>query len=206
MIDFLAGVPGKLAAIYTHLTSYLSSTRAAKIDNLDTTISSRAEASTALTNATWTNARAGYLDRLDATVSTRAAETTPLLDVPIASGIISGVGTASGAVAGLNLDYTTQVTYRVVVNIAGQGVLNFAGAKTTGTYGASCRVTIDGQVVGELTSGNTANSFAVVAGAATEGGGIALDQIPYKTSLKIEHKISNSDSGSTLYYKYRKTA
>lgn len=62
MIDFLAGVPGKLATIYTHLTTYLSSTRAAKIDNLDTTISSRAAASTALSNATWTNAKADYLD------------------------------------------------------------------------------------------------------------------------------------------------
>ena len=35
-----------------------------KLDNLDTTISSRAPASTALSTATWTNARAGYLDYL----------------------------------------------------------------------------------------------------------------------------------------------
>lgn len=62
MLGFLAGVPGKLATISTHLTSYLSSTRAAKIDNCDTTVSSRAPSSTALSNATWTDAKAGFVD------------------------------------------------------------------------------------------------------------------------------------------------
>ena len=38
--------------------------RAATLDNLDAKISSRAQASTALSNTTWTNTRAGYLDYL----------------------------------------------------------------------------------------------------------------------------------------------
>jgi hypothetical protein len=39
-----------------------TSTRATKLDNLDTTITSRAPSSTALSNTIWTNTRAGYLD------------------------------------------------------------------------------------------------------------------------------------------------
>lgn len=53
MIDFLLGVPGRLKAIADLLAA-----------RLDTTISSRAAASTALSTATWTAARAGYLDKL----------------------------------------------------------------------------------------------------------------------------------------------
>lgn len=65
MID-ISGASGRLKAIYTYLTSYLSATRCAKIDNLDTTLTSRAPASTAVSSATWTAARAGYLDKLNA--------------------------------------------------------------------------------------------------------------------------------------------
>lgn len=62
MIDFLLGVPGKLKTIYDYLTTHLSSTRAAKIDQLDAAISTRAPASTALSSAMWTATKAGYLD------------------------------------------------------------------------------------------------------------------------------------------------
>lgn len=66
MID-ISGASGRLKAVYTHLTSYLSSTRCAKIDNLDTTMSSRAPASTAVSNADYTPARGALLERLNAT-------------------------------------------------------------------------------------------------------------------------------------------
>lgn len=65
MIDFLLGVPGKLATISTYLTTNLSALRAAKIDNLDVAISTRASASTALTNATWTDVRAAKIDSIE---------------------------------------------------------------------------------------------------------------------------------------------
>jgi len=52
--------------------------RAAKLDNLDTAVSSRASASTALSNTTWTDARAAKLDNLDVTVSSRAPASTAL--------------------------------------------------------------------------------------------------------------------------------
>lgn len=52
--------------------------RAGKLDNLDTLISSRAPANTALSNAIWTNVRAGLLDNLDAKISSRAQASTAL--------------------------------------------------------------------------------------------------------------------------------
>lgn len=58
MIDFLLGVPGKLKAISDHLTTYWTSTRAAKLDLLTV---APAPASTALSNATWTGALATLL-------------------------------------------------------------------------------------------------------------------------------------------------
>lgn len=62
MIDFLAGVPGKLAT----LLSRVPSNNATLVANLDTTMSSRAAASTAVSNVDYTSARAGYLDKLNA--------------------------------------------------------------------------------------------------------------------------------------------
>jgi hypothetical protein len=44
------------------------------------TISSRAPASTALSNGTWTSARAGYLDRIDTTVSSRLSSSDTRLN------------------------------------------------------------------------------------------------------------------------------
>ena len=60
MITFLMGIPGKMGTLLSRITD----ARAVKLDNLDTTVSSRAPSSTALSNATWTNARAGYLDNI----------------------------------------------------------------------------------------------------------------------------------------------
>ena len=64
MIDFLLGVPGKLKTIADYMTTNLSPTRAAKIDNADVATSTRAPASTALSTATWTAAMASTMFRV----------------------------------------------------------------------------------------------------------------------------------------------
>jgi hypothetical protein len=69
MIDFLLGVPGKLKTISDFLTTNWTAVRAAKVDNLDAAVSSRAAATTALTNVTWTDARAAKLDLIAASGS-----------------------------------------------------------------------------------------------------------------------------------------
>jgi hypothetical protein len=107
MIDFLLGVPGKLSTIYTYLTTHLGSTRAAKIDNLDATVSSRAAASTALSSATWTNTKAGYID---------AAITGRLGSIKaIYRGTIALSGTSSSATATI----TAVVTEKSVIMLLG---------------------------------------------------------------------------------------
>lgn len=72
---------GKLNGIRSQFDTFWATwtgTRAAKLDNIDTTISSRAPSNTALSTATWTNARAGKLDNLDALISSRAPASTAL--------------------------------------------------------------------------------------------------------------------------------
>lgn len=89
MWAMLAGVPGKLKTLVNRLTA----ARAANLDNLNATvssrmpgtateqgridaaISSRAPSSTALSNATWTDTKAGFLD---IAISSRAPSSTAL--------------------------------------------------------------------------------------------------------------------------------
>ena len=61
MLDFFAGVPGRLKT----LTDRLTSARAGYLDNLNTNLAALpAPASTALSTAQWTNTRAAYLDNI----------------------------------------------------------------------------------------------------------------------------------------------
>lgn len=60
MMDFLAGVPGRLKTLIDRLTA----TRASNLDNIDAAVTTRAPASTALSTSTWTGTRAGYLDTI----------------------------------------------------------------------------------------------------------------------------------------------
>lgn len=61
-----------------------------KLANLDTAVTTRAAASTALSNATWSNARAALLDYLDALISSRLA-TAAYSAPPSAAGIADQV-------------------------------------------------------------------------------------------------------------------
>lgn len=74
----LTKVANSITTNWTSFWQAWTAARAAKIDNLDAKISTRAPANTALSNATWTDARAGYLNNLDAKISTRAAANTAL--------------------------------------------------------------------------------------------------------------------------------
>lgn len=58
MIGALMGLPGKLKTLLDRLTA----TRAGLLDNLDAAVTTRAPASTAVSNIDYTATRAGYLD------------------------------------------------------------------------------------------------------------------------------------------------
>lgn len=71
-------ISSRAAASSALSNSVWTDARAAKLDSLDAAVSSRAAASTALSNAVWTNTRAAKLDSVDTTVSSRAAASTAL--------------------------------------------------------------------------------------------------------------------------------
>lgn len=86
-----------IQAIWDALTSALTTVGSIGkllVDNINATISSRAPSSTALTNATWTDARAANLDNVDAAVSTRATPAqvnTEVVDVVSTDARVAGV-------------------------------------------------------------------------------------------------------------------
>jgi hypothetical protein len=69
-----------------------------KLANLDATITSRAPSSTALSNATWTDARAARLDHLDADVSTRSVYAGG--DTPGTTTLLGRIGSTITVTAG----------------------------------------------------------------------------------------------------------
>ena len=172
MWTMLAGVPGKLKTMLDRLTA----TRAANLDNLNTTISSRAAASTALTNAVWTDARAGKLDSIGLPVSP--------MDRPVLSGApfrVIGSGTRS----------TTGTT--VLLDVAGPGILHrlVSNARADGGPG-----TVTGNVIIEIdgTSVTIArsqySSGSDVSNDVSHVGDVAwLEHIPFYTSLKVSAQL-----------------
>lgn len=121
---------GKIQALLDRLTA----ARAAKLDNLDQTVGSRAPGSTALSTATWTAARAAKLDKLDTAIS-------DVVYKPAATGSFQSITTVipikSGGVDGSAL----------VLNLTGRGVvLNLTVHDLDITTGAHpyMRVTVDG--------------------------------------------------------------
>lgn len=186
MIDFLLGVPGKLKTISDYLAAYLSPTRCAKIDNLDTTLTSRAPASTALSTATWTAPRAGKLDLI---------ETDPCSKPPILNGIIAQT---SGS--------TYSPDYVAILSHTGSGVLNMVRATSDNPTYASpyVQITIDGVVVLDSLAQTDVGGYVVGTGDVDKFYG--MDQIPFRTSLVVAIRTSNGSYRAYGYVRYRKTS
>lgn len=72
IFKLLENLGNSLTNLVSSFTSHIANwtaARAAKLDNLDTTVSSRAPSNTALSNTVWTNTRAGYLDKLNSGIT-----------------------------------------------------------------------------------------------------------------------------------------
>jgi hypothetical protein len=219
MIDFLLGVPGKLATIIGWFTNYWTAARAAKIDYLDAAISSRAPASTAVSNADYTSALATKLNALKGTLNTTptaikntwsssgwsfpVAATTPSASQFPLSGVATSL---SGAL--------TANTLATVLNITGAGVLNMLGISTVDSTSRKLRMklTLDGIVVFDSTSGALAGAnlgFYCVGGwditnVGTVGSSFNLDQIPFATSCLFEIASSLTETAKfNIFMKYR---
>lgn len=196
MWTMLAGVPGKLKTLIDRLTA----TRAANLDNLNTTISSRAAASTALTNAVWTDARAGKLDKIDdIELDAKYCTDDPTSRPPIAGGLPFNISAVSSL--GVQGAAPSQVTAGSSHSYSGAGVLemvalhNASGAGVAG----SVTVTIDGAAVfawsGTVPAGN-----AVICAAGMVGDSFSLGRIPFRASLQI------SCTGLAARHRYYKVA
>lgn len=214
MFAMLASVPGKLKTLLDRLTT----TRADNLDKLDANISTRAASSTALSTATWTGTLATNLGttntRVDTTVSSRAAATNPLISPPMSGGLPidsgnSGSSPGTGAtlaarVAG-TLFTTTSSTYVDALNITGAGVLNFLAIWHSSTNGTVCTVTIDGVALQTDVSNGTDGFVKPLVGVFVSSTvPMALDQIPFKTSLRVQIKTSGGTASAVI--KYRRTS
>ena len=141
---------------------------------------------------------------------------SPLLSPPITGGIsASDENYLSGTIHGVESASTNSTSYVDVVNYTGAGVLEFClgiviGAGVTGSY----IITIDGldsTFTITSTSGAYSMSECFVGAVASYISdyvirGISLASIPFKESLRIQHKTSNGSYTMTTNYRYRKTA
>ena len=208
MWTMLAGVPGKLKTMLDRLTS----TRAANLDNLNATISSRAAASTALSNAVWTDTRAGKLDLLP--LVDPASESPIAADWPTL--VFGGFGTADAEVVrrvvGGVAFTTVSLSLVDVVSVTGRGVLNFV-AITPGnaTSLVQLQIIVDGVTVLDATDGGASNNqWAVAVGAlnveSESAVQAALDQIPFRSSLVIKLRGASGSGDRKCVYRLRRTA
>lgn len=208
MWTMLAGVPGKLKTLIDRLTA----TRAANLDNLNATISSRAAASTALSSAVWTDTRAGKLDLLPLV--------DPVAESPIATGwpplVFGGFGTTDAEavrrVVGGVVFTTASLSLVDVVSITGRGVLNFVAITTTNaTSSAQLQIIVDGVTLLDATGGGASNNqWAVAVGAlnieSVSAVQVSLDQIPFRSSLVIKLRGTSGAGDRKCVYRLRRTA
>lgn len=200
----------RLVAIYSWLTTYWTAARAAKLDFITAGV---AVASTALSTATWTSARAAKLDFLTGAAA-EAAE--PLISPPIAAGFGSySAGGVTGGFANESWQQTladvhssnATTTLADAVNITGSGVLNLVLHGATAQAGTII-ITIDGVVVVNsyvTTAGKTVAAVGLIALVGADPV-LSFDQIPFRTSLRIQHKTNAAGGTSTVGWKYRRTA
>lgn len=111
--SLFAKINSLLSTLANHVAAW-TSTRAAKLDNLDAAISSRASANTALSTAQWTNTRAGYLDKLNSGVA--VASLAGKLVKSVQRGVIElAIGVGSG-----NLTINAVDTSKAIIVPAGR--------------------------------------------------------------------------------------
>ena len=161
-----------------------------------------------------------------AQLSASAKEDSPLLDVPIADGLMyRDAVTVFGVVApnGVNIATTNNTSWVDVVNYTGAGVIEYlAFACFDSTRTMDFELLIDGVSITSVSQTGHANGYGrLIVGTHAEQKyytGSALSQwfpmislgaVPFKTSLQIRHKVKTA-SGSTgnfeTHYRYRKTA
>lgn len=105
IFGFLKNIKNAIASFITKFDSFRTAytdTRAANLDNFDATISSRAPASTALSNTIWTDTRAVAIDTINTNTARLTAARATTIDNIGATSNTGGTTTAGTAMAKLN--------------------------------------------------------------------------------------------------------
>lgn len=203
MSGALKSIPGLIQTVIDRLTS----TRAANLDNLDAAISTRAAAATALSTTVWTNSHA---DALAGAAQERGLAAGGLLGGSTATGDSGSLAQLS--VFGLSVATTGSTLDVDVVNYTGPGVLSFLEAHIGSAAGGGfVTVTLDGVVAfsGATNVGNSAYNRKCIVGTHAyfnaANGTICFEDIPFRTSLRIQHRAAAGSQINTIY-RYRKHA
>ena len=182
MIESLLGLPYKIKLLLDRLTP----DRAAKLDNVNDTITSRAPASSALTNQVWTDALAAKLGGVRANLPPVVAlnhvqEAISTTDYPILyNGSFQTNGTAS-------------TTYVDLVNVQGAGyIAALFFVTSSSTVGGNIQLIVDGVT---LFSGYTQSSrLRVLVGNTTITS--VLPVFPYT----VERNVLQLQDGFPIYF------
>lgn len=214
---------GTLFAILDHLETHLAAARAAKIDNVDTTTTSRASSSnmatvlsdlatllasidatitsrasssnmaTALSNLSTLLGR--VTSNVDANVSTRAAATNPVLRPPSAAKVKA-------------TDSVTSSTTVTIHSYTGAGVLHYAFMFVSVSTTGEISVEIDG-VAYIPTTAVAASATDWVVGDRRDDNAVEAglhEDVPFLTSLVIKGRRPTGTGIVTAGYSYRKTS
>lgn len=197
MIPALLGLPAKVKTLIDRLTA----TRAAALDNLNATVSSRAAAATALSNAVWTDALADAL-------ASAARRRPPLAAGLIARNYLSNSNSvAYWGIAGAATQNISGNTLVDVVNYSGAGVLLLLAAHNGASGPSSPQIIVTRDGVEEYNGtgpATTAYNVCNLVGAASLTGGLAgsgfalaLQELEFTASLRIQAKAGATGSMTT---------
>lgn len=183
MLMMLAGLPGKMK----QLLDRLSAARAANLDRIDTSISSRAPANTALLRAVWSDARAAALDLITAARMARI-DAIPVKYDPAGAKTIEWINTQAPRLT---------TGSQALITVTGPGVLESAavtarGRASTGSASGSATVVIDGVTLPAVIvsgSGTVGTTTDLVGPAAGTG------PVPFFTSVTVSVNVSAVTNG-----------
>ncbi len=176
-----------MSGLLTPILSVVQKTQP-KVESLDTRL---------------TAARAAALDDLDHSVLDAAGP----LGAPPTQATFGPPAPVSGAMATTTLLRSaapnTAGVMIALIDITGAGVLQFAGMFAGASSAIRMRIVVDGDEIADSTSVvPLAGQLLTLAGIGSADG-IALDAIPFRSSLLIE--TANVSAMHTFYYHYRLT-
>ena len=196
---------GKIQTLLDRLT-------AVRAAFLDAAISTRAAASTALTNATWTDARAAKLDNLDAAVSSAGSKAPTALLGRVQSNtyLVGDFAQNGGALPGepYSASTSTYDSWTTIHSVSSDsGVIEIMGAwckANASNLNAQLRLTIDSTVV--YTSDTDLWQAAptsiyddgvwLVGFNESSNGAAAFGNIPFTDNFTLEFKKTENSAGT----------